>query len=489
MDYQKMQLTEIADGLKRKEFSSRELTQAVLSKIRDKEPQVGAYVTLTEELALEQADRVDGLFSEGRTLPPLAGIPGALKDNIATRGIRTTNASRMMENFVPPYDAFVWRLPRQQEMVLMGKLNMDEFAMGHSTETSAFHLTRNPYDLTRVPGGSSGGSAAAVAAGEALFTLGTDTGGSIRQPASLCGVVGMRPTYGLVSRRGVTSFSSSLDQVGPLTRSVRDNALVLDAISVRDRKDVHSVGGQESYLAAAGQDFGRPVIGWPESYFQSGDLNPQVREYLEKALHFYESIGARIVPVDLKTLDASLSVYYIISSAEGFSAMNRYDGVHYGYRDPEAENLEEVYTGSRSKGLGREVKQRILLGSFALSEEHYRDYYLKAARVRTLIIEEYKEVFGTIDALLTPVTATPAWPLGTLPQEAGGGKYSNDRFTLPPSLTGLPALALPLGLSSDGLPVGMQLSGDRFSEGLLYRLAAAYEDAHGLLPAPQEVNA
>lgn len=489
MNYRSMELKQLAEALRNRSFSTRELAEAVFETIDRGEAVIGAYITLTRDTALKQADRLDRLLAEGCTLPPLAGIPGALKDNIATRGIRTTNASRSLADFIPPYDAFVWRLLRQQEIVLAGKTNMDEFAMGHSTESSAFHPTRNPYDHARVPGGSSGGSAAAVASGEACFALGSDTGGSIRQPAALCGLVGLRPTYGLVSRRGVTSFASSLDQVGPMTRSVRDNAMVLDAIAVRDKKDVHSVGNEAgSYLDAIAQVPGQLVIGWPESYFGSDDLDPQVRGLLEKALKFYESQGMKIVPVDLKTLDASLAAYYILSSAEGFSAMNRYDGIHYGYRSPKEGDLEDIYTNSRTEGLGSEVKQRILMGCFVLSKESYPDYFRKAAQARSLVNDEFEKVFRTCHAILTPVTATPAWPLGTLPEEMGGSKYSNDRFTLPASLTGMPALSIPAGLTGEGLPVGMQLMGNRFTEGLLYRLAALYEDAHGLIPAAPEVT-
>ena len=490
MDYRSMQIHQLADGLRSRDFSSRELTEAVFTTIEQNEPTIGAYITLTHDLALKQADRVDELLSEGRVLPALAGIPGALKDNIATSDIRTTNASKMLADFVPPYDAFVWRVLKQQEIVLAGKTNLDEFAAGHSTETSAFHITRNPYDSTRVPGGSSGGSAAAVASGEACFALGTDTGGSVRQPAALSGIVGMRPTYGLVSRRGVTSFSSSLDQVGPMTRSVRDNALVLDALAFFDPKDAQSVARRtESFVDAIKHPFGQPVIGWPQSYFESDDLLDDVKKPLKRARDFYESIGARIVPIDLKTLDACMAAYYILSSAEGFSNLNRFDGVHYGRRSEKGETLEDLYLYSRSEGLGAEVKRRILLGCFALSRENYDDFYLKSAKVRTMVIREFEETFRTCDAILAPVTATPAWHLGTHPEEMCGNKYSNDRFTLPPSLTGMPALAIPAGLTDAGLPVGMQLIGPRFSEGTLYRLAAAYEDAHGLLPLPAEVKA
>ncbi len=488
MKYQTMELRQLAEGLRKRLFSSRELTEAIYDRIGAQEERVGAYITLTRDLALNQADHVDRLLAEKRQLALLAGLPGALKDNIAVKGIPTTNGSRMTENFIPPYDAYVWRLLKQEEVVLLGKANLDEFAIGHSTESSAFHPTRNPYDLSRVPGGSSGGSAAAVASGEACFALGTDTGGSIRQPSALCGLVGLRPSYGLVSRRGVTAFAPSLDQVGPMTRSVRDNALVLETIARRDKKDVHSLGREgPAYTELLEGDLGNPVIGWSRAYFESGDLDPTIKKGLEAALAFFESAGARLVPVDLKTVEAALAAYYIISGAEGFSTLNRYDGIHFGFRSPEAESLEDIYFKSRGQAFGPEVKERILLGGLALSEEHYQDYFLKAAQVRTLVTEELNQVFHSCQALLTPVTATPAWPLGSSPEEAGGGKYSNDRFTLPPSLAGLPALSLPIGMTDAGLPIGMQLVGPRFSEGLLYRLAAHYEDAHGLLPIPGEV--
>lgn len=489
MDYRHQELSQLAQGLREGAFSARELTESVLATIEASESIIGAYITLTPDRALEAADRVDRKLKQGMPLAPLAGIPFALKDNIAVEGIPATNASRMMADFLPPYSAFVWKLLEAGDGVLLGKANMDEFAMGHSTESSAFHLTRNPYDLARVPGGSSGGTAAAVASGEACFALGSDTGGSIRQPAALCGLVGLRPSYGLVSRRGVTAFASSLDQLGPMTRSVRDNALVLDAIAVQDKKDVHSVGNPgPSYGSGLEDSLQDLVIGWPKTTFDAEDLTDEVKTILEKALHFYESTGAKIQLVDLKTLDASLAAYYIISSAEGFSALNRFDGIHFGYRDPQSQTLEDLYFDARSAGLGSEVKERILLGCFALSEAHYPDFFIKAAQARRLVKDEFDQVFKTCDALLTPVTATAAWPLGSLPQEAGGGKYSNDRFTLPASLTGMPALSLPGGLTPSGLPVGMQLMGPRFSEGLLYRLAAHFEDAHGLLPIPEEVR-
>ncbi len=485
-----MQLHQLAAGLRARDFSSRELTEAVFEKIEQQESTIGAYITLTRDLAMKQADRVDKLLAEGLTLPALAGIPGAIKDNIATSGIPTTNASKMLADFVPPYDAFVWRILKQQEMVLTGKLNMDEFAMGRTSEASAFHVTRNPYDTTRIPGGSSCGSAAAVASGEACFALGTDTGGSTRQPAAYCGIVGMRPTYGLVSRRGVTSLASSFDQVGPMTRSVRDNALLLDVLALFDHKDAQSVPRRtDSFVDAIEQPFGQPVIGWPQAYIESGELSEDVKNQLIKARDFYESIGAKIVPIDLKTLNASIAVYYILTSCEAFTSMNRYDGIHYGYRSERGETLEDIYIHSRSEGLGPRVRRRILLGCYALARENFDDFYMKAAKVRTVIIRELEELFRVCDAILTPVIAAPAWKLGTQPEDIGISPISNDRYVLFPAVTGMPALAIPTGLTDAGLPVGMQLVGPRFSEGTLYRLAAAYEDAHGLLPRPEEVKA
>ncbi|NLZ66128.1 MAG: Asp-tRNA(Asn)/Glu-tRNA(Gln) amidotransferase subunit GatA [Clostridiaceae bacterium] len=482
-----MTIQELASALRKGDLSSYEITSTFLNNIERLEPSVGAYITVTKDDALSMAEEADMSFREGDDPGLLAGIPMALKDNIATSGIRTTNASRMLENFVPAYDAYVTTCLRKNGAVFLGKANMDEFSMGDSTEASAFHVTHNPYDASRVPGGSSGGSAAAVAAGEAVYALGTDTGGSICQPAAFCGLVGMRPTYGLVSRRGITAYASSFDQAGPITRTVRDNAAVLDAIAVRDPKDGMASrfapvpdGG---YVGATENAFGNPVIGYVEEF--SKGLNPSVRGALEHALQFYESTGARVVSLSFPHLEEALAAYYLLTSAEGYSAINRYDGVHYGYRAADAETVDDIYMLSRSDALGLEVKCRVLLGSYLLSKEHYDAYYEKAARIRTLVIQAFNTLFNACDAILAPVTTGPAPLLGTRNSESLNGQYSSDRFTVLAPLAGLPALAFPYGLTQEGLPIGLQLMGPRFSEGRLYMLATAYEDAHERLPRPR----
>lgn len=485
-----MTIHELASALRKGDLSSAEITRAFLENIERLEPAIGAYITITKDIALTMAKEADRRLKEGEDPGLLAGIPVALKDNIATAGIRTTNASRMLEHFVPAYDAYVTSCLRDSGAVFLGKTNMDEFSMGDSTEASAFHATHNPYDTSRVPGGSSGGSAAAVAAGEAVYALGTDTGGSICQPAAYCGLVGMRPTYGLVSRRGITAYASSFDQAGPITRTVRDNAAVLDAIAVRDPRDGMAArfapvpdGG---YLSATEDIFGNPVIGYVEEF--SNSLDPDVREVVERSLQFYASAGARVVPLSFPHLDKALAAYYLLTSAEGYSAINRYDGIHYGYRAADAETVDDIYMRSRSDALGTEVKCRVLLGSYLLSKEHYDTYYEKAARVRTLVIQTFNTLFNACDILLSPVTIGPAPPLGARSDETLNGQYSSDRFTVLAPLAGLPALTFPCGLTQEGLPVGLQLIGPRFSEGRLYMLAAAYEDAHGCLTRPRIVH-
>ncbi|NMA00588.1 MAG: Asp-tRNA(Asn)/Glu-tRNA(Gln) amidotransferase subunit GatA [Clostridiaceae bacterium] len=482
-----MTIQEMAAALRKGDLSSSEITRAFLQNIEQLEPSVGAYITVTEDDALAMAKTVDQRLKEGYDPGLLAGIPAALKDNIATAGVRTTNASRMLEHFVPAYDAYVVTLLRESGAVFLGKTNMDEFAMGDSSEASAFHATLNPYDTTRVPGGSSGGSAAAVAAGEAVYALGTDTGGSICQPAAYCGLVGMRPTYGLISRRGVTAYASSFDQTGPMTRTVRDNAAVLDAIAVRDPKDGMSSRfapiPEGGYVGSIETTFGNPVIGYIEEF--SNGLDPAVRDAIERALQFYSSEGARLVPLSFPHLQEALAAYYLLTSAEGYSAINRYDGIHYGYRSAEAETVDDIYIRSRSDALGLEVKSRVLLGSYLLSKENYEIYYEKATRIRTLVIQTLNTLFNACDAILAPVTIGPAPLFGAHGDESLNGQYSSDRFTVLAPLAGLPALAFPSGLTEEGLPLGLQLIGPRFSEGRLYMLAAAYEDAHDRLPRPR----
>jgi aspartyl-tRNA(Asn)/glutamyl-tRNA(Gln) amidotransferase subunit A len=480
---EKMTIYEIGAALRRKDFSSRELTESILDKCAKQEDRIGAYITLTEKEALQQADRVDKLLAAGAELPLLAGIPLAVKDNIAVRGIPLTAGSKMLDTFRPPYSAFVWDELVKAQAVLVGKSNMDEFGMGFSTENSYFKTTRNPHDLTRIPGGSSGGSAAAVASGEAIYALGTDTGGSIRQPAAHCGVVGLRPSYGLVSRRGVSALASSMDTVGPLTRTVRDNMIVLSAITARDAKDCSSsrhVFKLDKDLLKQDSSETKPLtgisIGWPEQCFDI-ELEEDVRRGLEAALKVFESLGATIKKLQISSLNAALSAYYILMTAEAASNLGRFDGVHYGYRSPGAEKLEDLYINSRSEAFGYEVKRRILLGNFALSEEYYEDYFVKAQRVRTVVIREFTGLLEDCDLLFMPVTTSTAGKIGSAPKNPVD-LYRGDIFTTPVSVAGLPALSLPCGKDSQGLPIGMQLVGRQFDEALLYRVGAAYEDRH-----------
>ncbi|MDD4541205.1 MAG: Asp-tRNA(Asn)/Glu-tRNA(Gln) amidotransferase subunit GatA, partial [Eubacteriales bacterium] len=437
--------------------------------------------TLCSAKALEKADQVDKLLAGGEELPLLAGIPLALKDNIAVKGIACTAASKMLENFRPPYNAYVWDELQKASAVLIGKTNMDEFGMGFSTENSYFKTTKNPHDLSRIPGGSSGGSAAAVASGEAIYALGTDTGGSIRQPAAYCGLVGLRPTYGLVSRRGVTALASSMDTVGPLTRTVRDNMIVLSAISAWDAKDCSS--SKRSFVLSEDllkQNYSQTkplsgmTIGWSEQCFDV-DMEEDVKNSLQAALKVFESLGATIKHFQIKSINAALSAYYILMSAEAASNLGRFDGIHYGYRSKNVENLDDVYINSRSEAFGYEVKRRILLGNFALSEEYFEDYFVKAQKVRTVVIREFEELFKECDVILMPVSTSTAGKIGSAPEDPVD-LYRGDIFTTPVAVAGLPALSLPCGKDAKGLPIGMQLIGKQFSEDLLYRVGAAYED-------------
>lgn len=466
-------LAELIPLLQSRQISSREVTQAYLDRIAAQEETIGAYITVTARQALAQADDADRRRLAGEALPPLAGVPCGLKDNICTQGIPTTCASRMLSDFVPPYSAAVYEKLCSAGCVTLGKTNMDEFAMGSSTETSYFHPTRNPRDPARVPGGSSGGSAAAVAAREAAFTLGSDTGGSIRQPAAFCGVVGMKPTYGGVSRYGLVAFASSLDQIGPMTRTCRDNALVMDAIAGYDRRDATSV--KRDY-PSFGQRLGRCVQGMkvalPQEFFGQG-LHPGVKARVMAAARALEGLGAQLTEARLPTLPYALPAYYVISSAEASSNLARFDGVRYGTRAADYADLDDLYIASRSQGFGPEVKRRIMLGTFALSAGYFDAYYKKALQVRTRIIGEFDRVFETCDAILGPVAPTPAYPLGekaATPIEM----YLGDIYTVPVNIAGLPALSLPAG-AAEGLPVGVQLIGRPFSEPMLYQLGDALE--------------
>lgn len=484
MELYYLSIGEASELLRRREVSSEELTRAVLARIEELEPRLRAFVTVTPELALEQARRADRRLREGDA-PPLCGIPAAVKDNICTQGVRTTCSSRMLENFVPPYDATVIERLFREGMVMVGKTNMDEFAMGSSTENSAFFPTRNPWDLSRVPGGSSGGSAAAVAAGEAVYALGSDTGGSIRQPASFCGVVGLKPTYGLVSRFGLVAFASSLDQIGPITRRVYDCALVLNAIAGPDPRDSTSAPRPvPDYTAALIPEIKGMRLGVPKEYFPEG-LQPEVRDVLLKAIAKLEELGAEVDwELSLPHTKYALAAYYIVAPSEASANLARYDGVKYGFSFTKGESMWDDMENTRRLGFGAEVKRRIMLGTYALSAGYYDAYYLKALKVRTLIREELEEAFQKYHALLTPTSPTVAFALGEKvfdPLQM----YLSDVFTIPVNMAGIPGISVPAGMA-DSLPVGLQILGPAFGEETILRLAYTYEQAtawHTLRPA------
>jgi len=462
------------------EITSSELTRGVFSRIDAVEDQIRCYLTQTRDKALEDAAASDERYRKGEPLSVLDGIPVGVKDIFLTEGIRTTAGSRILDNFTAPYDSTVITRIRQAGAVITGKLNMDEFAMGSSTENSGFHPTRNPWDVTRVPGGSSGGSAAAVAAGEAVCTLGTDTGGSIRQPASHCGVVGMKPTYGRVSRYGVIAFASSLDQVGPLTRDVTDSAIVLKCIAGHDPADSTSANVPvPDYPALLTGDVTGMVVGLPEEYYGAG-IDPAVEDLVRAAAASLEARGATLIPVSLPSTKYAVATYYIIAPAEASSNLARYDGVRYGVRAADAGGLIEMYRKTRSRGFGAEVKRRIMLGTFALSAGYYDAYYGKAQRVRTMIRREMDEAFTKADVLLSPTAPTPAFPLEDKMDDPLQ-MYLSDICTIPVNIAGNASLSVPCGLTKEGLPVGVQFIGPAFKEDMLLNVAYGYEQERGPL--------
>ena len=469
-----LSLRQLSGCLRSGELTAVQAVEAYLASIRENDPSIRAYLSVLEEKAMGQAAETDRRRARGETLSPLAGVPVGIKDNICTKGVTTTCASRMLEQFVPPYSAHVIEKLAEAGAVMLGKLNMDEFAMGSSTENSFFQITHNPRDPSRVPGGSSGGSAAAVAAGEAAFALGSDTGGSIRQPAAFCGVVGMKPTYGTVSRYGLIAFASSLDQIGPLTRDVADSAMVMDCIAGHDSRDSTSIRMDKlPYASQLGQDIRGIKIALPEEFFGEG-LSEDVRKGIQLAARRFQDLGAEIVRVSMPALTHALPAYYIISSAEASSNLARFDGIRYGYRSPDYEDITSLYKNSRSEGFGEEVKRRIMLGTFALSSGYYDAYYKKALQVRTLITRDYSRIFAACDCILSPVAPTTAYKIGEKtanPLEM----YLGDIYTVPVNIAGLPGLSMPCAAASDGRPVGMQLIGPAFSEPLLYRVGYAYE--------------
>ena len=457
-----------------RQSSAGELTQAWLDRIDAVEDRVQSFLTLTPETALSQAAVADRMLGAGEG-GPLTGVPVQIKDVMCTEGVPTTCASRMLENFVPVYNATAVERLMGQGAVMLGKGNMDEFAMGSSCENSAFHPTRNPWDLDRVPGGSSGGAAASVAAGEAIYALGSDTGGSVRQPAALCGVVGLKPTYGLVSRYGLIAFASSLDQIGPVGRSVMDCALALNAIAGHDPRDATSVRREPTdYTATLGQDIKGMRLGVPEEYFVDG-MDSGARKAVEEAVSTLEGLGASVRPVSLPTTRYALACYYIIAPSECSANLARYDGVKYGYSYQDTNDMWEAMEKPREYGFGPEVTRRVMLGTYALSSGYYDAYYLKAQRARTLIRQDFDRVFQDVDALVTPTSPVTAFKIG---EKTGDPvqMYLIDVCTLPVNIAGLPGLSVPCGFS-DGLPVGMQFIGPHFSEETLLRTAHAYEAA------------
>lgn len=464
-----------------KQIKPSELTEAALQRIDETDGEIRAFLTVTADEALARAKQLDHL-PEG-DLPLLYGIPGALKDNMCTAGVKTTCASRILANYIPPYNATVVDKLNQQQFVMIGKTNMDEFAMGSSNENSAFFSTRNPWDRERVPGGSSGGSAAAAAAGHVLFSLGSDTGGSIRQPASYCGVVGLKPTYGRVSRFGLVAFASSLDQIGPLTRTAEDAAVVLQSIAGYDKLDSTSADVETAdYLSALTGEIKGLRVAIPKEYFAEG-LDPEVAAKVKDAIRVLEAQGAVVEEVSLPHTQYALSCYYLIAPAEASSNLARYDGVRYGVRTEAADNLLDMYKKTRAEGFGPEVKRRIMLGTYALSSGYYDAYYLRAQKVRTLIKQDFDKVFAKFDVIVSPTAPTVAFPAGEKNQDPLT-MYLNDIYTIPVNLAGLPGISVPCGLVQ-GLPVGLQIIGKAFDESTVLRVAHAYEQAANLNLRPE----
>ena len=471
-------LTSLHEGLVNKEFSSVELTQAAFKRIAETDGKVEAFLALNEEGALKQAQAADEKgYADGNVLN---GIPLGIKDNIVTEGVTTTAASRILGDFMPIYDATVVTKLKEAGAVNVGKLNMDEFAMGGSTENSYYKKTKNAWNLTKVPGGSSGGSAAAVASGEVVASLGSDTGGSIRQPAAFNGIVGMKPTYGRVSRYGLIAFASSLDQIGPMTRNVTDNALLLEAISGYDKRDSTSLNMEvPKFSANLNGKVAGMKIALPKEYFQDG-VSAEIQEAVRKAAAQFEEMGATVEEVSMPTLAYGIPAYYIIASSEASSNLQRFDGVRYGYRAENVNSLEELYIKSRSEGFGMEVKRRIMLGSFSLSAGFYDAYFKKAGQVRTLIKRDFANIFAGYDLILGPTTTTTAFGIGEKNDDPLA-MYMDDLLTVTINLAGVPAISVPGGFSADGMPIGIQLIGNYFEEAKIYQAAFALEQANDYL--------
>ena len=474
MDITELTVHELQEKLKSKELTSYDITKAYVDRMNEKEKDVQAFVTTLGEEALEQAKKVDEEINKGEANGEFAGIPIGIKDNICTKGVKTTCSSRMLENFVSPYDATVVEKLNDEKMINLGKLNMDEFAMGGSTEYSYFKKTRNPWNLNKVPGGSSGGSAAAVASRMVPWALGSDTGGSIRQPSSFCGVVGLKPTYGLVSRYGLVAFASSLDQIGPITKDVYDSAILLNIIAGHDERDTTSSNQEKiDYTKCLKNDVKGLKIGVPKEFFGEG-INEEVKETLEKAIETYKELGAEVEEFSLDIAKYSLATYYIIACAEASSNLGRFDGIRYGYRAKDFKDLKDLYRKSRSEGFGPEVKRRIILGTYVLSSGYYDAYYKKAQQVRTLVMNEFNKAFQKYDVLLTPTSPTVAFDIGSKsnnPLEM----YLADICTVSVNIAGLPGISIPCGVDKSNMPIGMQLIGNKFQEETILNAAYTFE--------------
>ena len=486
MELHQMTIHQLHALIAKREVSSKEATDALYRHIKKVDGKIGAYLLLTEADAYRQAEEMDRKISQGETVGDLTGIPMGLKDILCTKGIRTTCGSKILGNYVPFYDGTVVRRLKERGMVLLGKLNMDEFAMGSSTENSGFQITRNPWSLERIPGGSSGGSSAAVAADETIATLGTDTGGSIRQPAHCCGVVGLKPTYGRVSRYGLVAFASSLDQIGPITKDVEDCAIMMNAISGYDPYDSTSVNIETpDYKRFLADDVKGLRIGIPEEYFVEG-MDPDVEKTVREAIGLFETWGATVQSVSLPHTEYAVAIYYIIATAEASSNLARYDGVKYGYRAEGYRDLMEMYSQTRARGFGQEVKRRIILGTYVLSAGYYDAYYRKASQVRTLMRKDFEEAFQKVDVILAPTAPTPAFKIGEKVEDPLQ-MYLSDIHTIPVNLAGIPAMVVPCGFSREGLPIGLQIMGRHFDEGRLIRVGYTFErntDFHLKKPAP-----
>ena len=474
MDITKLTVHELKQKLDNKEITIPEVVSAYINRINEKEKDVQAFITTSENEALEKAKEIQEKKEKGEITKQYAGIPIGIKDNICTKGTKTTCASKMLENFISPYNATVIEKLENENLISLGKLNMDEFAMGGSTEYSYFKKTRNPWNLNKVPGGSSGGSAAAVASDTVPWALGSDTGGSIRQPASFCGVVGLKPTYGLVSRYGLVAFASSLDQIGPITKDVEDCAILLNMITGHDEKDTTSIEMEKiDYTKSLKKDIKGIKIGVPKEFFGEG-INQEVKDVLQKSIQKYKELGAEIEEFSLDIAQYALATYYIIACAEASSNLGRFDGIRYGYRTKEYSNLRELYKKSRSEGFGSEVKRRIILGTYVLSSGYYDAYYKKAQQVRTLVMNEFNKAFEKYDIILTPTSPTVSFDLGSK-SENPLEMYLSDICTVSVNIAGVPAISIPCGVNSENMPIGMQLIGNKFCEEKILNVAYAFE--------------